>query len=165
MLNLLKRDICGVGDPWRMNQDIDNLEQRLVSAVPSHLRYSCLYFASHVSAACSEDEKLAMLLEAFYRSKLLAWFEVLSLLSVFDEAVTCLRLIRHWYSVRAISLGIAIFLMVPHFYYFCSNIVHLPPCRNSYTMAFVSRLNSLDLSVSVPATYMSPHFSTHRLAS
>ena len=164
MLNLLKRDICGVGDPWRMNQDIDNLEQRLVVAVPSHLRYSCLYFASHVSAAFSEDEKLVMLVETFCRSKLLAWFEVLSLLGMFYEAVTCLRLIRHWYTVSVHIICIAILLAGPHFYYLYSNIVHLLSYRNSYMMAFVLLSNFLDLSIRVPATSMSPHFSTHRLA-
>ena len=99
MQNLLQRDPCGVEDPWRMNKDVHDLEKRLSIAVPSHLQYSCLYFAEHLEAAPLSDAYLSALVESFCKSKLLAWFEVLSLLQKFDEASSCLRTVRQWYMV------------------------------------------------------------------
>jgi WD40 repeat protein len=100
MSKLLSYDVCNLlSGGKRDNKMVPDLAERLSVAVPPHLRYGCIYFAAHVSYASSSDTHLASLVEAFCKSKMLAWFEVLSLLERFDDAASYLRAVRQWYSV------------------------------------------------------------------
>jgi NACHT domain len=99
MMKLLTPDMCGVLSEKRCNNMVPDLAERLSATVPLHLRYGCIYFAAHVSYAPPSDTFLTSLVETFCKSKMLAWFEVLSLLGRFNEAASYLRAVKQWYLV------------------------------------------------------------------
>jgi hypothetical protein len=79
-----------------MNSDVPNIQK----SVPPHLAYACVWFTSHLGYANEED--IRELLIRFLKTKLLYWFEALSLMGEFDTAISSLKKIDKWYSV---SLG------------------------------------------------------------
>jgi hypothetical protein len=98
MLKGLKRNICNLEDPLIPNTEIIDLANRLSSHVPSHLRYSCFHWSSHL---CSVDptKDLVELLHSFTTTKLLAWLEVLVLYGQIEVALSSIRPVRKWLSV------------------------------------------------------------------
>jgi hypothetical protein len=109
MIKLLKHDIYGATLSRFPHETVQNI---ISFAVPPHLRYACIYFAMHVSAASPSDARLASLVESFCEMKMLAWFEVLSLLHRFDDAAPHLRALSQWYLVSTENhcLGEVIFV-------------------------------------------------------
>ncbi|KAG9088911.1 hypothetical protein FS749_001766, partial [Ceratobasidium sp. UAMH 11750] len=85
----LKFNICGLETSDLLNSEVLDLDARVRDAIHPHLRYSCLYWSSHVVEA-----NLAVL-EQPVRSflfgwELMYWLEVLSLLGSFSVAPACL---------------------------------------------------------------------------
>lgn len=99
MRKMLKRNICELEDPMVLNEEIMDLPGLLAFHIPSHLRYSCFYWASHL---CSVDptDVLLDLLHSFVTTKLLAWLEVLVLYQRVDTALACIRSVQTWLSVK-----------------------------------------------------------------
>lgn len=104
MMKSLRRDICSIGDPWKLNAEVPDLKQRLDRQVPEDLRYSCLHFAHHLFAATRDDSEggLTHQLITFCKTKLLQWVELLSLLGQVGVAIFSLRYMRHYYMVRSL---------------------------------------------------------------
>jgi hypothetical protein len=98
MLKELKRNICMLEDPLILNSDIVDLPHRLSSHIPSHLRYSCFHWTSHLCSVDPTDDLLE-LLHSFVITKLLAWLEVLSLYGQINVALSCTRSVKIWLSV------------------------------------------------------------------
>ncbi|KAG8994731.1 hypothetical protein FRB94_009686 [Tulasnella sp. JGI-2019a] len=84
MKNLLKRDMCNIGFLPTLNSEVKDLQVRLQSAVPPHLRYSCYHWASHLALSKSTGAaeagiqeavalELARALDTFVYKKLLYW--------------------------------------------------------------------------------------------
>ncbi|KAG8987837.1 hypothetical protein FRB94_009684 [Tulasnella sp. JGI-2019a] len=103
MNNLLNRDMCDVGFLPALNSEVVDLQARLQSAVPLHLRYSCCHWSSHLALSKPRGEtegvvhrafapELARALDTFVCTKLLCWLEALSLLSHLDVAIPLLKL-------------------------------------------------------------------------
>ena len=80
MNHLLKRDICNIGDPFTMNEDVKDLESKRRLFLPPELCYACKHWLVHLIKATSLDEALAKELNTFCTHHLLHWIEVLSLL-------------------------------------------------------------------------------------
>ncbi|KAG8952349.1 hypothetical protein FRC04_004777 [Tulasnella sp. 424] len=97
MLAALKEDPCGIGNPWLYNSEVPDLRKRVEDAIPPHLRYCCLHFASHMSLASPNNATLSDLIVSFCDTKLLVWIETLSLLGDADSAITSLRIMGGWY--------------------------------------------------------------------
>ncbi|KAG8987833.1 hypothetical protein FRB93_004389 [Tulasnella sp. JGI-2019a] len=106
MKNLLKRDMCNIGFLPTLNSEVKDLQVRLQSAVPPHLRYSCYHWASHLALSKSTGAaeagiqeavalELARALDTFVYKKLLYWLEALSLLGRFDAAIPLLKSAEH----------------------------------------------------------------------
>jgi hypothetical protein len=99
-MNSLTRDICKIGDWWKLNDEIDDLKTRVSTYIPADLRYACLHWASHlVHSPPSASDAPLDLLKSFLFEHLLHWFEVLSLLGQCGIGVSALNQLRRWCKV------------------------------------------------------------------
>ncbi|KAG8718706.1 hypothetical protein FRC08_004613 [Ceratobasidium sp. 394] len=85
----LRFNICGLGTSHLLNSEVPDLHARLQDTIRPHLKYSCLYWPSHIAEA-----NLALLeqpLRSFlFGRELMYWLEVLSLLGKLGVAPACL---------------------------------------------------------------------------
>ncbi|THH09588.1 hypothetical protein EW146_g8640, partial [Bondarzewia mesenterica] len=93
MMKSLRRDICFIGDPSKLNIDVPDLIARVHKYIPPHLQYACRHWAFHVHYADFDDE-LVNTLHNFCSKSLLNWLEVLSLLGGFFNAINGLSSAR-----------------------------------------------------------------------
>jgi hypothetical protein len=102
----LKFNICRPESSHCFNKDVRDLNDRIKMAIPGHLQYSCLYWASHVSDVPTKESNsqrgvILECLESFFSSdRFLYWLEVLSLIGALRSASPALRIISNWVSVR-----------------------------------------------------------------
>jgi hypothetical protein len=86
----LKFNICGLETSYQRNRDISDLDTRVNAAVNACLRYSCLYWSSHLIKA-EKGQNIRLIdpnLEVFLvRPTALYWVEVLSLIGRLDMAL------------------------------------------------------------------------------
>jgi hypothetical protein len=90
MKRSLKRDICDIRDPTRMNDDIGDLSNRTTEYLPGDLQYACRYWAMHLSQ-CSSVIFLFDLLRNFIFDSVLHWLEVLSLIGKLGDGLKSLK--------------------------------------------------------------------------
>ncbi|KAH7919326.1 hypothetical protein BV22DRAFT_1075393 [Leucogyrophana mollusca] len=96
-MRMLKRDICGIHDPTKMNQDVKDLSQRLQQNVPEHVRYGCLYWHLHLADVAIDDRKLFKDAKGWLSTHLLHWFEVMSLWGDAGGILNALDRIIPWF--------------------------------------------------------------------
>ncbi|KAG8944927.1 hypothetical protein FRC03_001871 [Tulasnella sp. 419] len=96
MTKTLKRDLCDIRDPSKFNSEITDLPERLKEHLPQHVKYACLYWASHLGKASSADDDIRICLTEFCETKLLQWMEVMSLLGDLPSAVHSLKLAEQY---------------------------------------------------------------------
>ncbi|KAH7926348.1 WD40 repeat-like protein [Leucogyrophana mollusca] len=100
MLNHLKRDVCDLGEPYKLNSEVVDLSERCERSMGEAVRYACRYWAHHLSRVPHEsrlNEPLIATLRTFTRSTtLLYWLEALSLLGTFSNVVAMLRDTIQW---------------------------------------------------------------------
>lgn len=97
----LRFNICELEDSGLYNHEIPDLATRIQTKIPRHLEYSCLYWASHLTATPIQtfditSESLGRLLlgvQALY------WIEVLSLLGRLHTGETSLLDLIDWLQV------------------------------------------------------------------
>ena len=99
----LKRDICDIKDMWKLNEEVKDLDNRIISFIPANLQYACRHWATHLSkssvvANTMEDMVFDALIQ-FASLHLLHWLEVLSLIGYLAEAIPALQHAQHWASV------------------------------------------------------------------
>lgn len=92
MFKELKRDICGVGDPSKFNDEIADHE-----CISGALRYACRYWARHLSNTICAD--FLECVRCFACNFILYWLEVLSLLGDLGFAIPLLRDATEWTQV------------------------------------------------------------------
>ncbi|KAH7909837.1 hypothetical protein BJ138DRAFT_1010038, partial [Hygrophoropsis aurantiaca] len=103
MCGTLKRDICDIGDPSKLNSEVDDLFQRCSERIDEVTRYACLQWSYHltqVPTTAAIDENLRKFLVEFSRKSILHWVETLSLLGAMDSVITMLRDAISWLKVR-----------------------------------------------------------------
>jgi hypothetical protein len=91
MMHSLKRDICGLCDALKINNEINALEETTAKHLPGDLRYACRYWGFHLSESCL-DEDLVMLTQEFLEKHVLHWIEALSLIGALSEGMKLLGL-------------------------------------------------------------------------
>ena len=96
MKQSLKRDMAGIKDGTVMNADVANLKGRVKKEIPNELRYACLHWASHITAARDVGRECVSSLDEFTRRSLLSWMEAMSLLGEIRRAILMLRDMRAW---------------------------------------------------------------------
>lgn len=99
----LRFNICGLETSHVRNSQVPNLSERVDVAISPLLRYSCLYWISHLIQ--SKRGELEDLLSGFLlQPKVLYWIEVLSLLGKLDAAMFSALELSKWCLVRRLSL-------------------------------------------------------------
>ncbi|KIL62941.1 hypothetical protein M378DRAFT_734548 [Amanita muscaria Koide BX008] len=95
----LKYNILDLGDPARFMSNEDGLRkdeitgEQLQEKISPHLRYACVYWASHFEVANIEDADLVKGLAKFVDEQMLHWFEVLSLIGKLALAHRAIRVV------------------------------------------------------------------------
>ncbi|TFY77076.1 hypothetical protein EWM64_g6937 [Hericium alpestre] len=92
-LQHLRKDICDIGDPSKLNIEVPDLDSRVAKHIPLHLQYACKHWAFHVAnAEISED--IYELLVVFATEHMLHWLEALSLLGDIGAGIEGLAIAR-----------------------------------------------------------------------
>jgi hypothetical protein len=108
MNDYLRKNICGIRDMWKLNAEVEDLEDRIAACIPAHLQYACRHWATHLSktllGANSAEDDVCNGLMLFSSMHLLYWLEVLSLTGWLAEALPALRHAQDWASVSHIYI-------------------------------------------------------------
>jgi energy-coupling factor transporter ATP-binding protein EcfA2 len=108
MQNELKFNICDLPTSHLQNIEMPGIQERLHKYIPTHLRYSCRFWAEHI-ASTSFNLDLDQEAGKCLLDKFLFWLEVLSLLGMVGHASRALSKFIAWTKVqRLISLFIII---------------------------------------------------------
>lgn len=92
----LKKNICGLSR-YSMNSDL--APGKLDESISSALRYSCQYWAKHVTSDHHRDQHFSGAqpqLEYLLTKQMLMWVEVLSLIGELPSAVHSLIMLKEW---------------------------------------------------------------------
>ena len=93
----LHRNMAGIDDPSLPHSEIDGFQTKVENAVSPELRYSCLYWASHLMKTKDvHDEKVWAHLQDFLSRRLLWWIETMALLDTLREAAESMNRVRTW---------------------------------------------------------------------
>ena len=95
----LRYDICGIGDPSRLNSEVTDLRQRRDTRISRRLWYACCHWAFHVSRAPQDYDLLAEV-RAFVFQYILYWIETLSILDDLGYASPSIDNALQWLQVR-----------------------------------------------------------------
>ena len=92
-------NICGLESSYLLNSEVPDLAERVKAKIPTHLSYSCQFWARHLQAT-KFNPALADYVKAILEDeKMLFWFEALSLLGVLGNAVAALSSAARWLQV------------------------------------------------------------------
>lgn len=99
----LKKDVCDIQDTWKLNKEVEDLDDRISTFIPANLQYACCHWATHLSeslsAVDSGEDTIVDALTLFASLHLLNWLEVLSLIGCLGEATPALQHAQLWASV------------------------------------------------------------------
>ena len=100
----LRFNICDLETSYRLNSEVPDLEERLKEAIPTHLSYSCRFWAAYLSEVFVTDIKddIVLQLRPFLHDRVLYWFEVMSLTKEFDMASVFLQFAARWIGVSTV---------------------------------------------------------------
>ncbi|KAI1174792.1 vegetative incompatibility protein HET-E-1 [Nemania sp. FL0916] len=89
--NILKKDICGVGNPGVLLSQVDRAT--INGRLPPEVRYACLYWVHHLELGelCIQDEGQV---HAFLQTHFLHWIEALCLLGSIDNSIIMVQSLR-----------------------------------------------------------------------
>ena len=94
MVASLRQNMATIEDETTRNVEVVDLEGRVKKAIPDELRYACLHWAAHMTAAEHADGM--SLLDQFTRGRLLNWMEAMSLLGEVPRAILMMRDAHAW---------------------------------------------------------------------
>ncbi|KAG8717427.1 hypothetical protein FRC08_007514 [Ceratobasidium sp. 394] len=86
MLRNLRFNICGLETSHLLNRDVPDLPERVQNKIVRHLRYSCLFWFSHLRQAELDATEKA-LRQFLFGKELICWLEALSLIGKLDVAL------------------------------------------------------------------------------
>ena len=91
-------NMCNLQTSYLPNNTVPELATQVQNAIPSHLSYSCHYWAAHLQGT-RFDVKLANEVKGFVHSQYLYWLEVLSLYNDIDIASPAMMAASDWSQV------------------------------------------------------------------
>lgn len=102
MVRSLKRNMCGLDDPSKLNRDIEDLQERRQAAYDEALMYACRYWSYHLTQLPSQGvvyESLLNAMQEFCSQSLLYWIETASIFDDVEKAIIMLRDALNWLKV------------------------------------------------------------------
>jgi hypothetical protein len=103
MYKTLKKDICDIRDPFLLNRDVPNLNDRVTQRIPVGARYACLYWHFHLHRVSSPNPALLAFYVSFCRERIVFWVEAMSLLGELGSARNALLDLQRSRQVRPIG--------------------------------------------------------------
>jgi hypothetical protein len=94
----LKFNICNLNTSYMYNKDVDGLATCIQNSIPTHLAYSCQFWADHLLYMPVGD-KIVKTVNEFFNTRLLYWLEVLSLTGQVNIASPAMMAIADWSKV------------------------------------------------------------------
>jgi hypothetical protein len=98
-MKTLRRDICVINDPTKLNSEIADINERLNKYLAEHLRYACVHWSQHLEDVADEHSNVYRLAKGFFFSHLLHWIEVMSLLNATFSIFVSLNQTKSWLQV------------------------------------------------------------------
>ena len=95
----LHANMCKLTNMGILNAEIVDLASRLDQFVLDELRYSCQYWAEHISQSSNQDPRILPHLRKFCNEHALHWLEVMGLKGGGRNAVKAMRKIQKWLPV------------------------------------------------------------------
>ena len=95
----LKKNICNLDDNVSLSE-VKDLPARRTARVGDALEYACRFWTNHLAGIDSSSpgtEKVQKAIHDFFKTRLLFWIEVLSLMENLDVAVCALNDIERWH--------------------------------------------------------------------
>ena len=92
MQTALRFNICQLETSHVRNIDVPDLAERIQNHIPTHLSYSCCFWADHLQTTRIDDHAV-QLVKDFLHTHFLHWLEVLSLIKEVSIASQVLKLI------------------------------------------------------------------------
>jgi hypothetical protein len=116
----LRRDICEIRAPWKLNNEVEDLPTRIIKHISISLQYACRHWAFHIENAMTFiSDAVLELLEEFCSKYMLYWIEVCSLMGELRNALFSLNAAR-----RALIVSFHICVC------WLSYITHIPPAES-----------------------------------
>jgi len=94
----LQFNICHLETSYLYNKDVPGLATSIKNTIPTHLSYSCQFWADHLQNISTHSRVLQAVNE-FMNNRLLYWLEVLSLIGEVGTASSALAAVTEWSQV------------------------------------------------------------------
>lgn len=101
MINNLRRNICNLSNSSVFNLDVDDLPDRIEKYMSSDLQYACNHWSVHLCNAQPSPALLAKL-SIFCKTKLMEYFEAISVLVHVEVSAEWIKEAEKWYKVRRV---------------------------------------------------------------
>ena len=92
-------NICRLESSYLLNLEVLDLPQRVKAKIPSHLSYSCHFWAEHLQATKFDPVLAGHVSGILGSEKILFWFEAMSLLGILGNASFILSYAVRWLQV------------------------------------------------------------------
>lgn len=92
----LRRDMAKIKDHSLLNKEVKDLSDLVKQSIPTDVQYACLHWSAHLVEVKRADEDLLKMLSHFASTKMLQWFEAMSLLGQTPDAVSMMRDAHDW---------------------------------------------------------------------
>lgn len=99
VLRGLKRNICELKDPGRLNSEVDGLDELVRTHDSPSLWYACQHWHAHLTFTPAQSLAVDPFNE-FFQTRLLFWIEVLSLLGEAHDGILAIDATTQWLTVR-----------------------------------------------------------------
>jgi WD40 repeat protein len=97
----LRFNMCNLKSSHLPNSKDIGLQDRVTTSIPSHLSYSCRFWATHVQATAFNPELAKEIRSLFDHERLLFWIEALGLINALGSAVAVPPLISKWLKAQS----------------------------------------------------------------
>jgi hypothetical protein len=100
MKERLKKNICNLDD-FAVLDEVEDLPTRRIAFIGEALEYACCFWTKHLLKTPSSGgsvRKVQKAIDEFFKTCLLLWIEVLSLIGNLDIGVYALNDVREWYT-------------------------------------------------------------------
>ncbi len=94
----LRFNICDLESSALFNEDVPDIEEKIEKGIPSHLSYSCCFWADHLSGVPFNEDLVGQVKEVV-KNNFLFWLEVVSFLGEVNRVVPILRVVSQWLKV------------------------------------------------------------------
>jgi len=92
-------NICRLESSYLPNSEVPDMAERVKANIPSHLSYSCCFWAKHLHATRFDPVLAGYVRDLLGSEKILFWFEAMSLLGVLGNAAAALAYAVRWLQV------------------------------------------------------------------